>query len=184
MIFMGPPGAGKGTQAKEICNIYHIPQISTGDILREAIKNETELGKKAKKFLDSGDLVTDDIVIDIIRERLAKGDCGKGFILDGFPRTVVQAQSLDKLLKEMGKSLDLIINLDVPENELLKRLLKRAEIEGRSDDNEEVIKNRLVNYRSKTLPLLDYYKNQSILTEVDGLGDQESITSFIKGKIG
>ena len=184
MIFMGPPGAGKGTQAKEICNIYHIPQISTGDILREAIKTGSELGVKAKKYLDAGDLVPDEIVIDIIKERLSESDCSKGFILDGFPRTVVQAESLDNLLKKMGKSLDLIINLDVPENELLKRLLKRAEIEGRSDDNEEVIKNRLQNYRSKTFPLLDYYKKQSILSEVNGTGGMEDITSTIKGIIG
>ena len=184
MIFMGPPGAGKGTQAVEICKTYKIPQISTGDILRSSIKNETDLGRKAKKYLDAGDLVPDDIVIGIIQERLAEKDCANGFLLDGFPRTVVQAESLGNLLHKMGKKLDLVLNLSVPEEELLKRLLKRAEIENRSDDNEDVIKNRLENYRSKTMPLLDFYRKQSVLEEIDATGTKEEITAKIKGIIG
>ena len=184
MIFMGPPGAGKGTQAAEICEMYKIPQISTGDMLRTAIKNETDLGRKAKKYLDAGDLVPDDIVIGIIQERLAQKDCNNGFLLDGFPRTVTQAESLDEMLGKMQKKLDFVINLDVPEEELLKRLLKRAEIEGRSDDNEEVIKNRLNNYKDKTLPLLDFYKKQSVLKQISGTGTREEITGKIKGMLG
>ena len=184
MIFMGPPGAGKGTQSKEICSFYGIPQISTGDILREAIKNESELGKKAKKFMDSGELVPDGVVIDIIRERLGMPDCTKGFILDGFPRTVVQAEALDELLASLKMAINLVINLDVDREELVTRLLKRAEIEGRSDDNREVIENRLQQYNDKTFPLLDYYKNKSLLKEIDGHGSQAGITNKIKSLIG
>lgn len=183
LIFMGPPGAGKGTQAKIICSEYKIPQVSTGDILRESIKNQTKAGLEAKKFMDAGDLVPDSVVINIIKDRLAEADCKHGFLLDGFPRTLDQADALDVLLKEMGLGLNAVINLAVPDEELLKRLLERAKIEGRADDNEETIKNRLLNYNNKTFPLLDYYKKKGLLKEINGSGKMEEITSMIKKEL-
>ena len=184
LIFMGPPGAGKGTQADIVKDKFHIPQISTGEILREAVKNSTPMGLEAKKFMDAGDLVPDVVVIGIIRDRLAEADCTKGFILDGFPRTVEQAGALDKILKEMHMELDAVVNLAVPDAELVGRLLSRAEKEGRADDNEETIKNRLSNYNSKTYPLIDYYKKEGILREVNGVGSMEDITKEIMGILG
>jgi adenylate kinase len=180
LIFMGPPGAGKGTQAKIVCSELKIPQVSTGDILRNAIQNGTEMGLAAKKFMDSGDLVPDEVVIGIIKDRLAEPDCKNGYLLDGFPRTIDQAKALDILLKNMNSSLHAVINIAVPDDELLKRLLERAKIEGRADDNEETIKNRLTNYNQKTLPLLDYYKTSGLLKEIDGMGTVEKITALIK----
>jgi adenylate kinase len=177
---MGPPGAGKGTQAKIICTEQNIPQISTGDILRSAIQSGTEMGLKAKKFMDAGDLVPDEVVIGIIKDRLKEKDCKNGFLLDGFPRTIEQAKALDSLLLDMNISLQHVLNLAVPDSELLSRLLERAKIEGRADDNEETIKNRLLNYNKKTLPLLDYYKNSGLLREINGLGTVEQITNLIR----
>jgi adenylate kinase len=183
LIFMGPPGAGKGTQAKIICSEYSIPQISTGDILRASIQNGTEMGLKAKRFMDAGDLVPDEVVIGIIKDRLNESDCSKGFLLDGFPRTIDQAKALDELLKALNIKLDAVINIAVPDTELLRRLLERAKIEGRADDNEETIKNRLANYNSKTFPLLEYYSKAGALKEIDGLGKMEEITSLIKASL-
>lgn len=184
LIFMGPPGAGKGTQAKIACDKYGIPQISTGDILRNAIKNGTGLGLKAKAFMDKGDLVPDEIVIGVIKDRIKESDCKNGFLLDGFPRTIEQAKALDTLLKDMGMKIDAVVNLAVPDSELVARLLDRAKKEGRADDNEETIKNRLVNYNNKTFPLLDYYKNQKILLEIDGVGKLEEITKKVLKGLG
>jgi len=181
LIFMGPPGAGKGTQAKIICTEQKIPQISTGDILRAAIQSGTEMGIKAKKFMDAGDLVPDEVVIGIIKDRLKESDCKNGFLLDGFPRTIEQARALDQLLSEMKIGLQHVLNLSVPDSELLNRLLERAKIEGRADDNEETIKNRLINYNNKTFPLLDYYKGSGLLREINGLGSVGEITSLIRG---
>jgi adenylate kinase len=180
LIFMGPPGAGKGTQAKIVCDEFKIPQISTGDILRAAIKNGTEMGLKAKKFMDAGDLVPDEVVIGIIKDRLKEADCKNGFLLDGFPRTIEQAKALDDLLQNLNMKLDVVLNLAVPDSELLKRLLDRAIKEGRSDDNEETIKNRLVNYNNKTFPLLDYYKGKKLLKEIDGIGKLDEVTNSIR----
>jgi len=180
LIFMGPPGAGKGTQAKIICENYKIPQISTGEILRTSIQKGTEMGLQAKKFMDAGDLVPDEVVIGIIKERLAEADCKGGFLLDGFPRTIEQAKALDVLLKSMNLQLDAVINISVPDEELLNRLLERAKIEGRSDDNEETIKNRLNNYNQKTFPLIEYYRKAGILKEINGVGSVEQITALIK----
>ncbi len=180
LIFMGPPGAGKGTQAKIICENYKIPQISTGEILRASIQKGTEMGLQAKKFMDAGDLVPDEVVIGIIKERLAEADCKGGFLLDGFPRTIEQAKALDVLLKSMNLQLDAVINISVPDEELLNRLLERAKIEGRSDDNEETIKNRLNNYNQKTFPLIEYYRKTGILREINGVGSVEQITALIK----
>ncbi|EMJ65276.1 adenylate kinase [Leptospira weilii] len=180
---MGPPGAGKGTQAKILCTKLSIPQISTGDILREAVKNQTAMGIEAKRYMDAGDLVPDSVVIGIIKDRIREADCKNGFLLDGFPRTVEQADALDVLLKNEGKSIDKAINLEVPDEELLKRLLGRAEIEGRTDDNEATIKNRLENYNKKTLPLLDFYAAQKKLSQVNGVGTLEEVTSLIQKEL-
>ncbi|WP_002748426.1 adenylate kinase [Leptospira mayottensis] len=180
---MGPPGAGKGTQAKILCARLSIPQISTGDILREAVKNQTPMGVEAKRYMDAGDLVPDSVVIGIIKDRIREADCKNGFLLDGFPRTVEQADALDALLKNEGKSIDKAINLEVPDGELLKRLLGRAEIEGRADDNEATIKNRLDNYNKKTLPLLDFYAAQKKLSQVNGVGTLEEVTSLIQKEL-
>ncbi len=181
---MGPPGAGKGTQAKKICSDYEIPQISTGDILRDSVKNGTEMGVLAKKYMDAGDLVPDEVVIGIIKERIKEKDCKNGFLLDGFPRTIDQADALGNLLDSVGIKLDVVINLAVPDSELVSRLLDRAKKEGRADDNEETIKNRLANYNSKTLPLLDYYRKKSILKEINGLGSMDEIAGRIKKELG
>lgn len=179
LIFMGPPGAGKGTQADLIKEKYNIPQISTGDMLRVAVKNGTAMGMEAKKYMDAGDLVPDAVVIGIIRDRLVEKDCANGFILDGFPRTVEQAKALSEILKELHMELDSVVNLDVPDEELVKRLLGRAIKEGRSDDNEETIKNRLHTYNTKTLPLIDFYKGTGILRQINGLGSMKEITDSI-----
>lgn len=184
LIFMGPPGAGKGTQADIIKDKFKIPQISTGEILRSAVKNSTPMGLEAKKFMDAGDLVPDVVVIGIIKDRLAEPDCSKGFILDGFPRTVEQAEALGKILREMKMELDGVVNLAVPDDELVQRLLSRAEIEGRADDNEETIKNRLKNYNDKTYPLIDYYKKAGLLKEVNGVGSMDEITMEILSILG
>ncbi len=180
LIFMGPPGAGKGTQAKIICDDLKIPQISTGEILRASIQAGKELGLKAKKYMDAGDLVPDEVVIGIIRERIVEPDCKNGFLLDGFPRTIEQAKALDEMLKELNRNLDVVLNLSVPEDELLKRLLERAKIEGRSDDNEETIKNRLNNYNQKTFPLIQYYREKGLLKEINGVGSIEQIAALIR----
>lgn len=180
---MGPPGAGKGTQAKILCDTLGIPQISTGDILRAAVKNGTQMGLEAKKYMDAGDLVPDSVVIGIIKDRLVEPDCKNGFLLDGFPRTVEQADALDKILNSEGLRIKRAINLEVPDEELLQRLLKRAEIEGRSDDNETTIKSRLETYNKKTLPLLDYYAAKGNLSRVNGVGNLDTVTKLIEKEL-
>lgn len=202
IIMLGPPGAGKGTQAQMLAEKYGIPQISTGDILRAAVAEGTELGKKAKEYMDKGQLVPDEVVIGIVKERLSKPDCEKGFILDGFPRTVAQAEALDGILKEMGKKIDYVINIVVPDEEILKRLTGRRtckvcgamyhiiynppKVEGkcdkcggdlyqRDDDKEETIKNRLSVYHSQTAPLIDYYRKKGVLIDIDGTKDIKTI---------
>ncbi|MEI1280136.1 adenylate kinase [Leptospira hartskeerlii] len=183
IIFMGPPGAGKGTQAKILCDTLGIPQISTGDILRAAVKNGTQMGLEAKRYMDAGDLVPDSVVIGIIKDRLVEPDCKNGFLLDGFPRTVEQADALDKILSTEGLKIKRAINLEVPDQELLERLLKRAEIEGRSDDNETTIKSRLETYNKKTLPLLDYYAAKGNLSRVNGVGNLDTVTKLIEKEL-
>ncbi|MGJ4786752.1 adenylate kinase [Leptospira koniambonensis] len=183
IIFMGPPGAGKGTQAKILCDNLGIPQISTGDILRAAVKNGTQMGLEAKRYMDAGDLVPDSVVIGIIKDRLVEPDCKNGFLLDGFPRTVEQADALDKILSTEGLKIKRAINLEVPDGELLERLLKRAEIEGRSDDNETTIKSRLETYNKKTLPLLDYYAAKGNLSRINGVGNLDTVTKLIEKEL-
>ncbi len=179
IIFMGPPGAGKGTQAKRICEKFKIPQISTGDILRKAIQDQTPLGLEAKKFMDAGELVPDEVVIGIVEERLKAKDCDNGYLLDGFPRTLKQAEALDNLTEKLNKKINYVINLEVAEEEIVKRLLKRAEIEKRADDTEDVIRNRMKNYYNQTIPLIDYYRKKNLLVNIQGIGSIDEITDNI-----
>jgi len=181
-LLLGPPGAGKGTQAALLIEKMAVPQISTGDMLREAVAEGTEIGLIAKTCMDRGELVSDEIVIGVARERLAKDDASRGFILDGFPRTAAQAAALDEMLGELGQKLELCVAIAVDEEALVQRLLKRAEIEGRADDNEETIRNRMRVYREQTEPLLDYYRGKGILAEVEGSGTVEDVAERI-GKV-
>lgn len=203
IIFLGPPGAGKGTQAKILVEKYGIPQISTGDMLREHVAKGTELGLKAKEYMEKGQLVPDVIILDMVKERLSQPDAQKGFILDGFPRTVAQAEALDKILEEMSKKIEFVLALIVPDEELVTRLtgrrtckncgmmyhikFKPPKVEGkcdacggelyqRADDNEETVRNRLKVYHEQTAPLIEYYKKKEVLFEVDGNKSIEEIT--------
>lgn len=175
ILLMGPPGAGKGTQAARLIEKYGIPQISTGDMFRAAIKNETPLGVEAKKYIDAGQLVPDSVTVGIVRDRLVKDDCKSGFILDGFPRTTAQAVSLDAILKELGISLDAVLNLNVPSEELVKRISERAVLENRADDNPETVQKRLAVYEESTKPLIDYYRNSGLYEEINGLQDVDAV---------
>ena len=161
ILILGPQGSGKGTQAKRISEAYGIPHIATGDILRAAIADGTELGRKVKPIYDSGQLVPDDLMIEIIRERLAAGDTDDGFILDGFPRTLPQAGALEPMLRDIGKELSVVFVLQLPEQVAIDRMLKRAEIEGREDDTPEAIKQRLELYHQQTAPLIEWYRIRS-----------------------
>lgn len=178
IIIFGPPGAGKGTQAKLIKEEYDIPHLSTGEIFRNAIKNETELGKEVKSILDSGDLVPDEKVVGLVDEELKRAKYDDGYILDGFPRTVAQAEAFDEILDRKGKELDAFLMLKVPEEELINRILSRGE--GRSDDTEEGVKKRLSIYWEETQPVLDYYKEQEVVKEVYGVGSIDEIFNRIK----
>ncbi len=171
IVFIGPPGAGKGTQAERMVQKYQLAHLSTGDMLRAARDAQTEVGKKANEYMASGQLVPDEIIVEIIRERLDQSDCQGGYLLDGFPRTIGQAEALDKMLAAKGTPLDVVLELKVPEEELFQRLAGR----GRADDKPEVIKQRLVAYRNQTSPLLDYYGKTGLLRSIDGLGTIEEI---------
>ncbi|MBD1853160.1 adenylate kinase [Leptolyngbya sp. FACHB-711] len=176
LIFLGPPGAGKGTQAQVLAKHFGIPHISTGDILRSAVARQTELGQKAQSYMDQGELVPDQLIIDMVRERLHEDDVTPGWILDGFPRTVTQANSLDQLLQEIHQSYDYVVNFDVPDVILIDRLLNR----GRKDDTEEVVKHRLDVYRKQTAPLIDFYQNRSQLISVNGDQSVEDVTAHLE----
>lgn len=180
LLLLGPPGAGKGTQAQLLVERLGIPQISTGDMLRAAVAAGTEVGAKAKSFMDAGKLVPDEVVIGVAEERLRQPDARQGFILDGFPRTVAQAEALDGLLGRLGSQLERCISIEVESEELVKRLLRRAEIEGRSDDNEVAIRTRMREYTEKTEPLISYYRGRGVLAEVDGQGGVEEIAQRIQ----
>lgn len=172
LILLGPPGAGKGTQAQRLEEKYGLKQLSTGDMLREAAASGSELGRELKKVMDSGALVPDGLIIDMINDRIQEPDCVKGFILDGFPRTVEQAEALDQMLAENQKGLDLIIEMQVDEQELFNRLRSRIEEAGdnvRSDDNEETFRKRLKVYHDLTAPILPYYKAKGMVQIVDGM---------------
>lgn len=207
LILLGPPGAGKGTQASSIVAEYGITHISTGDIFRHNIKNETELGKKVKSYLDKGQLVPDELTIDLVWDRLSKDDCKKGFLLDGFPRTINQAEALQKGLEERGLKLDKVINIDIDKNILVKRLSGRrvckncgetyhidnkptlkdgvcdkcsGEVIQRADDNEKTVLDRIEVYEKQTFPLIDFYKNLGLILTVDGTLSIEDVFSQIK----
>jgi adenylate kinase len=211
LILLGPPGAGKGTQAKMLIEAYGIPQISTGDMLREAVKNQTALGLEAKKYMDSGQLVPDEVVIGLAKDRIAQPDCEKGFMLDGFPRTVPQAEALDKVLAGMDKKIDHVISIEVPNQELMGRLTGRRtckacgqgyhvmfdppkqegvcdkcgdQLYQRDDDNEQTVGNRLKVYEAQTAPLIDYYKAKGLLRPIDGVGGMGEILDRIKAVLG
>jgi adenylate kinase len=180
LLLLGPPGAGKGTQAKRLVEELGVPQISTGDMLRAAVASGSAVGREAKAFMDAGKLVPDAVVIGVAEQRLREPDAAGGFVLDGFPRTVAQARALDELLGRLGVRLERCVSIRVDEAELVKRLLLRAEIEGRSDDNEQAIRTRMEEYRRKTQPLVDHYRAAGVLAEVDGVGDVEQIAKRIQ----
>ena len=175
LVLLGPPGSGKGTQSVWLCENHGIPQISTGDILRAAVQNGTALGQEAKSYMDRGALVPDEVIIGIVRERLTEGDTAQGFILDGFPRTVAQAEALNGLLQDAGQSLDHVIAIEVPEEELLARLAGRRQIEGRDDDTDEAIQHRLKVYQEETAPLIHYYQQLGLLRPIYGVGEVDDI---------
>jgi adenylate kinase len=210
IVFLGPPGVGKGTQAVKLVDRYDIPHISTGDALREAVKNETQIGLKAKSFMDEGTLVPDQVVIGIIRERLRQSDCDRGFILDGFPRTVEQAAALDGIMQEMGVELDAVLSVDAPDEVIIERLSGRrtcrsckrvyhllymkpkksgvcdacgGELYQRDDDKPEAIKKRLDVYKEQTAPLIDYYGKSGKLQTIDGTKDVEGVFDEIVNRI-
>ena len=208
IILLGPPGAGKGTQAQRLQGDLGMVQLSTGDMLRAAVASGTELGKKAKGLMEKGELVPDDLIVGLIKDRIAQPDCAKGFILDGFPRTEAQAKALDKMLAEMAKQLDLVVEMEVDEKALTERVVgrftcakcgtgyhdsfKRPKVEGvcdvcgskeftrRKDDNAETMKTRMVAYRAQTEPLLPYYRARGILKKVDGMAAMDEVYRQIR----
>ncbi len=210
LVLIGPPGAGKGTQAKFIQGQFGIPQISTGDILRKAVSDHTVLGDKANVYVQAGKLVPDDLMLDMVTERLSADDCTKGYILDGFPRTVPQAEGLETSLKGLGSQLDHVLYLSVPEEALIQRLTGRqtcrecgslyhlvfdpprqpgicddcrGELYQREDDREDIIAARLETYKAQTAPLIDFYHERGLLTEIDGVGRAENVKDYVFGSI-
>ncbi len=210
IIFIGPPGAGKGTQAQRLCAKLGVPQISTGDMLREARKAGTELGKRADEFMSKGALVPDDLVIDLVGERLRRPDAAKGFVLDGFPRTVPQAEALDRLLKKLGREISRVALFEVPDELIVERIAGRrvGETTGRifhikydpppfpdrgegnerllirNDDKEDVVKSRLAAYAAQTAPLIAYYANRGLLRRVDAVGSLDEVTDRLFKSVG
>lgn len=206
LVLLGPPGAGKGTQAKMLIERYQIPQISTGDILRQAVKDGTPLGKEAKTYMDQGELVPDELIINLVKERIKADDCKNGYIFDGFPRTVAQAEALDNVLEGLSTKLDAVVSIDVPEDEVVKRLSGRrtckscgtlyhilynpptkegicdkcgGDLFQRDDDNETTIRQRLAVYREQTAPLIAYYSKQGLVKAIDGSGEPTEIFTAI-----
>ena len=179
IVIFGAPGSGKGTQSERIVEKYGINHISTGDVLRAEIKNGTELGKTAKGYIDQGQLIPDELMIDILASVFDSFKDSKGVIFDGFPRTIPQAEALKKMLAERGQDVSVMVDLDVPEEELMVRLIKHGKDSGRADDNEETIKKRLHVYHSQTAPLIDWYKNEKKYQHINGLGTMEGIFAEI-----
>ncbi len=211
IIMLGAPGAGKGTQAKKIAEKYHIPHISTGDIFRANIKNGTELGKKAKTYMDQGLLVPDELVVDLVVDRVGQDDCKNGYVLDGFPRTIPQAESLDAALSKLGEQIDYAINVEVPDENIIRRMGGRRACVGcgatyhivynapktedvcdacgeklvlRDDDKPETVQKRLSVYHDQTQPLIDYYEKAGVLKEVDGTVDMDDVFQAITAILG
>jgi adenylate kinase len=211
LVLLGPPGAGKGTQAERISEAYAVPHISTGDIFRENLKKGTELGLKAKEYMDRGELVPDEVVIGIVRNRLAEPDCERGFVLDGFPRTVAQADALKEMLAGMGRGIDHVLNISVPDDVVVERLTARrtcracgaiyhlvysppreegkcdscgGELYVRDDDREETVRARLREYEAKTRPLIEYYRGEGLLRDIDGAAGMEDVLASIKRVLG
>ncbi|OGP61688.1 MAG: adenylate kinase [Deltaproteobacteria bacterium RBG_13_61_14] len=211
LIFLGPPGCGKGTQAQRIISDYRIPQISTGDLLRQAVRDKTALGKEAKKFMDRGELVPDEVVVGMVKERLLANDCKGGFLLDGFPRTVAQAEALDRTLQKMKLKLNAVVSIEVPDPEVVKRLAGRrtcpkcqamyhvifnpaqnqnvcdkcgSELYQRDDDQEDTIQARLEVYHRQTAPLIEYYQKQGLVKPVTGMGSIDEIYGRIRQALG
>ena len=180
---MGAPGAGKGTQATALAQRYGVPAISTGDIFRFNIKNQTPLGVKVKELIDAGEYVPDDVTEEIVAARLAEPDCAGGFLLDGFPRTMHQVYFLDRYLAERGEGLDVVVSLHVQAEALVQRLLARAKLEGRADDNEDTIRRRMEVYAGQTAPLLFHYESKGLLVEVDGTGSVEEVRQRMFGLV-
>jgi len=179
IILMGPPGAGKGTQAKVIASKLDVPAISTGDIFRANVKDQTPLGVEAKRYMDAGDYVPDEITNAMVRDRIADDDADAGFLLDGYPRTVSQVEELDKMLDEDGYSVDAVVMLTVSAEELVERLLNRAHVEGRLDDTEDVLRHRQDVFREQTEPLLCVYEDRGLLLRIDGIGSVENVSSRV-----
>ncbi len=179
LIIMGPPGAGKGTQAKVIADRLAIPAVSTGDIFRENVAQQTELGLEAKRYMDAGDYVPDEVTNAMVHDRITQSDAGDGFLLDGYPRTVAQVAELDSMLNTSGHALDAVIVLTVDKDEVVERLLRRARDEGRSDDTEKVIRHRQDVYTEQTAPLIEVYDERGLLVRVDGMGDVAEVSARV-----
>ena len=184
LILMGPPGAGKGTQAAQIADRYGVPAIATGGIFRAHVNAGTPLGAAAKRYVDSGQYVPDEITNPMVRDRLGQADCRRGFILDGYPRTLAQAKELDSILADLGVELDNVLLLSVDPEELVRRLIRRAHLEGRADDTEAVIRRRLEVYEEQTAPLAAHYSARDLLTVVNGAGRVDDVTDRINAAIG
>lgn len=183
LLIMGPQGVGKGTQAAKLAEHFGIPAISTGDIFRYNLKNQTELGKQAQAFIDKGELVPDELTNSIVKDRLAMDDAQGGWILDGYPRNASQVEALDTMLEELGTPLDAVVALDADHDVLMERMMKRAEIEGRADDTPEVIAKRLEVYVAETAPLLNIYADRGVLVKINGVGDIDAIQANIVAEL-
>ncbi len=179
VVFLGPPGSGKGTQAKLLAERLMVPAISTGDILRAAVRDRTPLGMQAQAIMEKGELVSDALIVALIRDRIAREDARRGFILDGFPRTLEQGRALEDLLGESGEGLSAAVNFEVPEATLVERMLGRAKAEGRADDRPETFRERLRVYREKTEPLIGFYESRGLLADVDGVGAVAEVASRV-----
>ncbi|QOC22826.1 adenylate kinase [Wenzhouxiangella sp. AB-CW3] len=184
IVLLGPPGSGKGTQAALLKDRIKVPHISTGDLLRSAVADETPLGRQARSFMDRGELVPDELVLGLIEERLGAADVQPGFILDGYPRNLAQARALDELLERLEQPVEKALELRVDEEQIIQRLARRAEEEGRSDDTEEVVRNRLKVYREQTAPVSEHYREHGLLAEIDGIGSIEDINQRLADALG